>query len=272
VNTTTPVLVTVIDQCGHTNTTSFTVSVLRDPFCPTNCISIYATNITAYTCSNCTFVPFNVFANDTCCAVQPTLSFNPPETTCFPVNSTTPVLVTATDVCGHSATRSFNVTVLPRADCDTNCIRLYATNIVVYTCTNCTTVPYNATAFDICCTNTVSLHYNPPPNTCFPRNTVTPVQVVASDTCGHTAVGYFTVTVLPGANCGGTQPGVSITGTSSLGGSVTNYYAVWWGVTNTVQVEASPDLLNWQPVPGGTNSPYVFPSTAPMSFYRLHYY
>jgi len=272
VNTTTPVLVTAIDQCGHTNSSTFTVTVLRDPRCPTNCISLYATNLTAYTCTNCAFVPFSVFATDPCCAVPPTLTFNPPETTCFPVNTTTPVQVTAIDQCGNTNTATFTVTILPGLNCNpTNCISLYASNIVVHTCSNCTVVPYNVIAIDHCCTNAVSLVYNPPVSTCFPLNTVNPVHVFASDPCGNTAVGFFTVTVLPAAGCGGTNSGINMTGTSSLGGSVTNYYALWWNVTNA-QLEAAPDLRNWQPVPGGTNSPYVVPATSPMSFFRLHYH
>jgi hypothetical protein len=272
VNIATPVLVTAIDQCGQTNTTTFTVTVLRDPHCPTNCISLYATNITAYTCTNCAFVPFNnVFVTDPCCPVPPTLYYNPPETTCFPVNIATPVLVTAIDQCGHTNTTTFTVTVLPDPHCPTNCISLYTSNIVVYTCSNCTVVPYNVIAVDHCCTNPVSLVYNPPVNTCFGLNTVNPVHVIASDPCGNTAVGFFTVTVLPAAGCGGNSPGINITGTSSRGGSVTNYYALWWNGTNA-QLEATTDLRNWQPVPCGTNSPYVVPATSPMSFYRLHYY
>jgi hypothetical protein len=272
VNSTTTVTATAVDQCGNTATSFFTVTVLRDPRCDTNCISIDATNITAFTCTNCASVPFNVFATDTCCAAPPALSFNPPETTCFPVNSTTPVVVTATDQCGHTATKTFTVTVLRGLNCGpTNCIALYATNIVVYTCTNCVTVPYYVTAFDPCCNNNLSLVYNPPVNTCFPRNTTTPVQVLASDSCGHTAIGFFTVTVLPGAGCGGGAPGISMTGTSPLGGAGTNYYALWWSGSNA-QVEATSDLLRWQPVPGATNSPYVVPATSSMSLFRLHYH
>jgi hypothetical protein len=277
VNSTTTVKATATDQCGNTATTFFTVTVNHGTNCGTNCISISSTNIVAYTCSNCTFVSYKVSATDTCCPGQtsPTLTFNPPETTCFPLNSVTPVQVIATDLCGNSATNVFTVTILPDTGCRTNCISIFPSNIVVYTCSNCTTVPYNVSAFDNCCSSqpTPNLTFNPPPTFCFPLNSVTPVQVVASDVCSNSVIGFFTVTVLPGTNCGGTRPGISITGQGAPGGSGTNYLAVWWNGTNA-QVEMSPDLFHWQSVPGpaGSNSPYVFPSMPQSEFFRLHYH
>jgi hypothetical protein len=131
-------------------------------------------------------------------------------------------------------------------------------------------VPYNVVDFDTCCSN-VSLTYTPPVNTCFPLNSATPVLIVATDACGNSATGLITVTVLPAAGCGGSTPGPSITGKGGPGGTGTNYYAIWWNAMNA-QLEASPNLTLWQPVPGGTNSPYVVPATSPASFFRLHYH
>jgi hypothetical protein len=100
--------------------------------------------------------------------------------------------------------------------------------------------------------------------------------VTASDTCSNTAIGFFTVTVLPGPNCGGAQPGIGITrpsGSGGSGGPGTNYLAVWWNGTNA-QVETSVDLFHWQPVavPPGTNSPYVFPNNPRTGYFRLQYH
>lgn len=224
----------------------------------------------AYTCSDCTTVSYNAFAVDNCCpASGATLFFNPPDTTCFPQNTTTPVTVTATDQCGHTNAATFTVTVLPAAGCTTNCISLYTSNIVVYTCSNCTTVPFNTLVYDPCCTN-VFLDYNPPTNTCFARNSSTPVRVAAYDLCGNSVSNYIIVTVLPGPNCGGTNPGPSVTGQGGPGGSATNYSAVWWPATNG-QLQQSLDLSHWAPIPGATNSPYVIPTWLPKSFYRLQY-
>lgn len=269
-NSTTPVQVTAFDECGHTNTANFTVTVLPRPDCggQTNCISINATNITAYTCDACTTVPFSASAVDTCCTgANPSLFYSLPATYCFPLNSTTPVQVTAYDQCGSTNTATFTVTVLPAANCGpTNCISIYATNITAYTCSNCTTVPLNATAFDACCAN-VSIFYNPPATTCFPRNSTTPVQVIAYDDCGHTNIAFILVTVLPGPNCAGTSP-LSISGLTGPSPSGTNYITIWWPGTNSQLLQSS-DLNNWNPIPGATNPPYVEPRQLPMKFFRL---
>src|SRR5262249_35298839 len=151
--------------------TTFSVTVLPGPDCGnTNCISIYASNIVAYACS-CTTVPFNVQAFDQCCATGNLhLSFNPPTNTCFPRNSTSTVQITATDDCGNTATKFIKVKILPDPNCPpTNCISLFTSNVVAYTCSNCTTVAYNAFAVDNCCPfGAPTLTFNPPDTTCFP--------------------------------------------------------------------------------------------------------
>jgi hypothetical protein len=64
-------------------------------------------------------VPFNAFAFDSCCPVNPnvTLTYNPPATTCFPLNSSTVVQVVGSDACGNKGTNYFTVTVLPGSGC-----------------------------------------------------------------------------------------------------------------------------------------------------------
>jgi HYR domain len=271
-NSTTTVKIKASDACGNTATKFITVTVLPGPNCnPTNCVTIYASNIVVYTCSNCTTVPYTASVLDTCCAAGATLSFNPPETYCFPLNSTTTVNVSASDPCGNGAVNSFTVTVLPGPNCaPTNCISLYTTNIVVYTCSNCVTVPFNAFAYDSCCPGSPSptIIFNPPATTCFPLNSTTPVEADAFDSCGNGATNFFLVTVLPGPNCGGSNP-LSITGGTGPGAGGTNYITVSWPATNAQLLESA-DMIEWHPVPGAT-SPYVVPIQRQMKFYRLQY-
>jgi len=272
-NTTTTVNVSATDKCGNGAVSSFTVTILPGPNCnpDTNCISLYTSNIVAYTCSNCTTVPFNAYAVDTCCAAGATLIYDKPATTCFPVNTTTPVNVTAFDQCGHTNHGTFTVTILPRTDCGpTNCISLYTSNIVVYTCDPCVPVSYNGFATDPCCSlSGVTIIYNPPLGTCFPRGSTTPVQASAFDACGNGQTNFFLVTVLPGANCGGTNP-LTISGQTGPGAGGTNYFTIYWPPTNAQLLESA-DLNKWSPVPGTTNSPYVVPNLGGMKFYRLQY-
>jgi hypothetical protein len=276
VNSTNLVRVLAFDDCGNGATNYFTVTVLPGPNCggTSNCISISCSNVVALTCSNCMTVPFSASAVDRCCnsvAGGPsgvTIIYNPPTNTCFPVNSTNVVQVTAYDQCGYVATSDFTVTVLPGPNCGGNtCISISAPDVTVVTCSNCTTVPFAATASDACCSSVAQLIYNPPPTTCFPLNSTNVVQVIASDECNHAATNYFLVTVLPGPNClsfGGPNNG-SGTGYSS------NPLTLTWPVSNG-QLQQSTDLINWSPVPGVTNSQYMVTNSTPRTFYRLQYH
>jgi hypothetical protein len=101
-----------------------------------------------------------------------------------------------TDLCGDSTNCSQTVTV---ECCPTNCIDLTCpSNIVVTTCSNCAPVFYSATA-TACCTNVLTLVYNPPSGTCFNIGTSN-VQVTAY-ACGFVTNCEFTVTVLACTNC-----------------------------------------------------------------------
>ena len=85
-----------------------------------SCISLLQTNpITVYTCSNCAVAPFTNLVTDPCCS-NLSLSFNPSTNTCFQVNSTNQVQVTATNTCGDSNLFYITVIVLP-GNCQTNC-------------------------------------------------------------------------------------------------------------------------------------------------------
>ena len=116
---------------------------------------------------------------------------------CFPVNTTTPVTVVAADGCGNSATNTFDVTVQQVA----GIITIQTQNETVNTCSNCTTVPFLATALDPCCSNNVTLSYDYPTNYCFSVNSTNTVEVFATDPCGNSNSSSFTVTVLPCTPC-----------------------------------------------------------------------
>jgi len=79
--------------------------------------------------------------------------------------------------------------------CANACLSIQCSNLVVVTCSNCTSVPFSATASDLCCSN-VSLQYDPAPDTCFAAGTTTTVKVVATDDCGNSVSNYFTVRVI----------------------------------------------------------------------------
>jgi len=269
VNSTTPVQVKATDGCGNAATNTFFVTVVPGPTCgQTNCLAIHTTNITVYTCSNCVTVPFNAVASDFCCP-DVRLIYSLPTNSCFQLNTTTPVEVTAVDNCGNRATNFFTVTVLPAPGCGgaSNCISLFASNIVVRTCSNCVMVPFNARAFDTCCSN-VTLTYSMPTNACFQLNTMTPVNVVATDECSNTVSTTFTVSIVPGPNCGGTGgPQITMAGIPNPAGGGTNF-VVSWNPPNS-QLQQSPDLINWFSIPGATNSPYTLSNQPAMNFYRL---
>lgn len=87
--------------------------------------------------------------------------------------------------------------------CTNNCINLQCPpDMTVMTCSNCAVVYFTATATNTCCTNDVTLTYNPDSGSCFPLGTNL-VQVTATDGCGNVATCSFMVNVLPGTNCSG---------------------------------------------------------------------
>src|ERR1051326_5427767 len=274
-NSTTPVQVTAWDQCGHTNTATFNVTVLPGPNCnptPPNCITINAPDIVVHTCQPCTPVVYTATASDQCCPLAPPmLHYSIPAGFCFPTNTTTTVQVTAYDECGHTNTATFKVTVLPGTDCvPPNCITITATNITAYTCNACTTVPIWSSVVDTCCPGSNPTVITSLPAThCYPLGSTTPVQITAFDQCGHTNSIFILVTVLPGPGCGGTNP-LSVSGATGPSPGGTHYIKIWWPGTNS-QLLQSTDLNSWNPIPGATNPPYVEPRQLPMKFYRLRY-
>jgi hypothetical protein len=268
----TMVTVSAHDPCNNSaGPVAFNVYVMQGPACPTNnCITLNATDVVAYTCSNCTSVTYNAQAFDQCCPLATaTLVYSIPTNFCFPLGSTM-VTVSAHDPCGYSSSPvTFNVMVMPGPTCQSNnCITLTASNITAYTCGACTNVTYNVTAVDLCCSN-LTLVYNPPTNYCFPINKTTPVTVNAYDQCGHYGVTTFLVTVLPGPNCAGQLPGLTL---KPSGTSPTSPQLILNWPTVSAQLEQSMDLIHWTTVPGLSNPPVVIGGDAQSKvFYHLKY-
>jgi hypothetical protein len=187
---TTLVTCTASDACGGSTNCSFNVTV--NPFvCPAITLTC-SSNITVTTAS-CTNTGATVFFSSSAfggCAPL-NLSCNPPSGSSFSLG-TTPVNCVATDACGHSTNCSFNVTVKPFV-CPP--ITLTCSSNITVTTANAagTTVFFTSTASGGC--PPLNLVCNPPSGSSFPLGT-TPVNCVASDSCGNTTNCGFTVTVL----------------------------------------------------------------------------
>jgi hypothetical protein len=95
------------------------------------------------------------------------------------------------------------------------------------------------------------------------------VQASAFDACGNGQTNFFTVTVLPGPNCRGANP-LTISGLNGPGAGGTNYITISWPAPNAQLLESA-EMIEWHPVPGATNSPYVAPNLGGNKFYRLQY-
>jgi hypothetical protein len=168
----------------------------------------------------------------------------------------------------------FTVNVLP-GNCNSNCIHLIAPNVVAYTCSNCTEVPYNVNAIDRCCTasSSVTLLFNPSTNTCFPINSTNVVTVTAFDQCGNVTTGSFQVIVLPGPNCGGTGSGgmLTVSGNPGTNGAGSGTITLSWPPLD-VKLQQSSDLTHWTYVQGVTNPPYTVSNKPVQMFYKLQFY
>jgi hypothetical protein len=185
----------------HLDVTDYTGQVYG-PLPGNACLSIKCTNLVVETCNDCVPVTFSAQAVDICCRDKAVLQYSVPSGTCFRQNTTTPVIVTASDPCGNSAINYFTVTVTKGQSCvPTPCITINAPVIVAHTCAGCTTVPFNVTTTDTCCSGGVTLVYNPPESTCFPVLSPNTVIVTASDQCGNVNTTSFTVIVDPGLSC-----------------------------------------------------------------------
>ena len=180
----------------------FTVGYICCTNCSTNCLQVQIPNNKTVPCG--TDWAFDTPTATSCC----TNDFDAPPGTpatnvlILPISTVTNgacplVTVTQTwqisDLCGDITNCSQIVTIV---GCCSNggCIELDCpSNIVVTTCSNCLPVFFAATGTS-CCTNAMTIDYNPPSGYCFPVGTTT-VQVSAY-ACGFVTNCEFTVTVL----------------------------------------------------------------------------
>jgi hypothetical protein len=116
-------LMGVVDGWYHDNSGSVEVSITG--LCSNSCNGCVfcltcPNDMVVTTCSNSLPVSFPVWVSDTCCSNY-TLVTVPPSGSSFPLGTNT-VTSTLTDNCGNSNSCSFTVTVLPGANCATNCL------------------------------------------------------------------------------------------------------------------------------------------------------
>jgi hypothetical protein len=187
-------LVTCIatDAVGHTAQCTFNVTV-NDCESPTiGCPGDLTVCNDANQCS--AVVNFTVTAQDNCPGVS--LVVTPPSGTTFPIG-TTLVNAVATDVAGHVATCSFNVTV---NDCQAPAISCPGDITLSAPYEFCSVIAnYSATATDNC--GTPNLQISPPSGSSFNVGT-TIVTVTAMDSNGLTSQCQFNVIVYASAISG----------------------------------------------------------------------
>lgn len=193
---------TATDNCGNSNSCSFTVTFNYDTNAPVfNC----PTNMTVWSCSNSAVVSYTATATDAC-DPNITVVCTPPSGSSFPVGVST-VLCAATDRCTNRSTCTFTVevrrdTTPPIIDCPTN--RL------VWTCTNYAIVEYAPTATDNRDSNIVVV-CNPPAGSKLPLG-VNTVVCTATDSCGNSARCTFEVAVRrPQLTFSSTPNGIQLT-------------------------------------------------------------
>ncbi len=176
---------TASNICG-TAACSFTVTIVDTRQPSITCSNVmYSTDVGECTRSN---VTYEVVVIDNCPGVN--VACTPPEGSTFP-KGVTPVMCTATDAAGNSATCNFNVTVndtgAPTILCPTNIVA----DADLGTCSK-TNVTYAAIVSDNCPGATVSCV--PPSGSTFAKGT-TNVTCTATDASGNTTNCSFTVRI-----------------------------------------------------------------------------
>jgi autotransporter-associated beta strand protein len=183
------------DSCGNKTNCSFTVTV--NPCAPV--VLTCSSNIVVNT-TNCSATGATVFftSSVTGGCGPATLSCNPPSGSFFPLGTTT-VTCSAFD-CGVVVTNcSFTITVKPPT-CPAIVVNC-SSNIFVQTpgcIASNATVFYSSSATGGC--PPLTLTCNPPSGSSFPPG-ITTVFCTATDSCGHSNVCSFTVTVTNGGVC-----------------------------------------------------------------------
>lgn len=220
-----------VNYVTNNGTTNYDAFLLTPPGLSLACSS----NITM-TASNFTgaVVSFSVMATGGCSV--PTVTATPPSGSVFPIGTNT-VNVTASDVCGHTDTCSFSVIVNPPVF--SPIVLMCPTNISMPAAgSNGAVVSFAANATGGCDGPVVTSV--PPSGSVFPIGTTT-VTNVASDSCGDSTNGFFTVTVRPlpmplslASPAFATNHQFGMTFLGSVGQSFV--------------VEASTDLVSWVPL------------------------
>jgi uncharacterized repeat protein (TIGR01451 family) len=233
---TTTVRAIASDQCGNTNTCTFTVTV--NPHVPIS-ITCPSNITTTATGPNGAVVYFYASAYGGC--DTPSVALNPPSGSVFPWG-TNMVLATASDQCGNSNTCTFAVTVNPHVPVNITC----PSNIVTTaTGPNGALVYYNVTAYGGC--NPPSVTLNPPSGSVFPFGTNT-VLATAADGCVNSNNCTFTVTVNPHVPVSISCPSNIVTTATGPNGAYVYYSASASGGCN-------PPVVTLHP-PSGSTFPF----------------
>ena len=218
-----------VNYVTNNGTTNYDAFLLIPPALSVTC----STNIMV-TASSPTgaVVSFTVTATGGCS--QPSVITSPPSSSNFPIGTNT-VNVTASDLCGHTNTCGFLVIVNP-SQAYPPILLINSTNITVTaTSSNGAVVSFTSTASGGCSSPVVVAV--PASGSTFAIGTTT-VTNTASDSCGNSTNGTFTVTVRPmPAPLNLNSPAVLTNGqfTMTIHGTTGQNFVV----------EASTNLMNW---------------------------
>ncbi len=217
---------------GLTATCSFQVTVVRDTTppqitCPANI------SVTSPTTAG---VPVTYTATATDAVdPSPTVVCVPPSGSVFTPGVTT-VTCTATDRCGNQSTCSFTVTVTSAACLQIQCPQ----NISITTCSNSATVPFTATANNLCNPAVPpTLVCTPASGSSFPVGSTTVTCTATDPLTGLTATCSFQVTVVRDT----TPPQITCPGNISVTSPTTAGVPVTYTATATDAVDPSPTVV-----------------------------
>jgi len=188
--------VTVFDGCGHTNTCSFTVTVLQigGPAEITSAPASVPVCLSTNGCGTLLDYTGQVMVSPEGGPVNVTQNPPPGAMVCENVNTSISFIVQ--NSCGFISSTNAPLTYQTCSNC---LVVACPSDIAVTTCSNGVNVCFPPPGIgDLCCSN-AAYAYTPGPCSLFPAG-VTPVQLTVTDACGNFAACSFTVTVLPATN------------------------------------------------------------------------